>query len=101
MKRNRKKVETYRLNGYPHLNTKSIHPVNIAELELRIAELERKLLDANDSDDKKWTTGWLTRYKKELAKKTKGLALKADKPSRRRRGPLTPGPSLPEGSGEN
>ncbi len=73
---NRKKTETYRFNGYPHLNAKSIRSFDISKLESIIEEFETKLADPNDSDDKKWTQRWLSRFEKELKKKQKGLALK-------------------------
>jgi hypothetical protein len=76
MKKNRKKVETYRFNGHPFLHAGSINPVKIADLESRINELEAKLADPDDADDKRWTASWLKKYKQELAKKRKGLALK-------------------------
>lgn len=76
MKKNRKKVDTYRFNGHPFFHARSIHSVTIVDLELRIKDLKAKLADPNDPDDKKWTQGWLMRYEKELAKKRKGLALK-------------------------
>ena len=70
------KAETYRFNGYPHCDPGSIHSVGIAELEGRIKELEAKLTDADDPDDKKWTTRWLQRYILERDKKFKALVLK-------------------------
>jgi hypothetical protein len=73
---NRKKTETYRFNGYPHLNAKSIRAFDIAKLESIIAEFAIKLSDPNDCDDKKWTQRWQTRFEKELKKKQEGLALK-------------------------
>ncbi len=73
---NRKKTETYRFNGYPHLNAKSIRSFDISKLESIIGEFETKLANPNDSDDKKWTQRWLSRFEKELKKKQKGLALK-------------------------
>jgi hypothetical protein len=76
MKKNRKKADTYRFNGHPFFHAQSIHSVIIADLASRIKELEAKLADPNDPDDKKWTARWLGRYKQELAKKRKGLALK-------------------------
>jgi hypothetical protein len=76
MGRNRKKSESYRLNGYPHLDPLSIHSVEIADLESQIRQLEAKLADPDDPDDKRWTAWWLRRYESELAKKSKGLALK-------------------------
>ncbi len=76
MRKNRKKAETYRFNGYPHLHAGSIHSVEIAELELRIREVEAKLADPLDPDDKRWTACWLGRLRKELDKKCVGRALK-------------------------
>ncbi len=73
---NRKKTETYRFNGYPHLNSKSTRSFDIAKLESIIAEFADKLSDPNDPDDRKWTQRWLTRFEKELKKKQDGLALK-------------------------
>jgi hypothetical protein len=75
MKKNRKKADTYRFNGYP-FQARSIHSVKIEDLESRIKDLEAKMADPNDADDKRWTARWLTRHKQELAKKRKGLALK-------------------------
>src|SRR5579871_4355529 len=46
MKKNRKKVETYRFNGSPHLHAYSIHPVTIVDLESKIAAFEAKPADA-------------------------------------------------------
>jgi hypothetical protein len=87
MKRNRKKVETYRFNGNPFLHAHSIHSVTIARLELGIKDLESKLANPNDPDDKEWVQRWLMRFKKELAKKRKGLALKeSERCKRRKRG---------------
>jgi hypothetical protein len=85
MKKNRKKADTYRFNGHPYLDPDSIHSVTSAELESRIKEFEAKLADPNDSDDKKWTARWLSRFKKELAKKRKRSALKAAESPQRRR----------------
>jgi hypothetical protein len=76
MKKNRKTADTYRFNGHPFLDAGSIHSVKIADLESHIKHFEAKLADPNDPDDKKWTASWLSRYKQELAKKRKGLALK-------------------------
>jgi len=87
MKKNRKKADTYRFNGYPHLYAGSIHPVKMAELALRIKEFEAKLADLNDPDDKKWTACWLGRFRKELEKKRAGWNLKQrEKRDRRRTG---------------
>ena len=80
MGKNRKKAETYRFNGNPSLDSHSINPVKIADLELRIEKFEIKLADPNDPDDKKWTEHWLGRFSRELEKKQKGLSLK-DKPT--------------------
>ena len=74
--RNREKIQSYRLNGYPHLDPSSIHSVAIADLKSQIRELEAKLADPDDPDDQRWTASWLRRYESELAKKSKGLALK-------------------------
>ena len=76
MSKNRKKAETYRFNGYPHLHSSSIHSVEIAELEGRIKRFEAKLADPLDPDDNKWTASWLSKYRKELDKKYAGRALK-------------------------
>lgn len=76
MKRNRKKNETYRFNGHPFLHANSVHPVKIADLETCIRKLEAKLAEPTDPDAKGWASRWLKRYKQELAKKRKGLALK-------------------------
>lgn len=53
MKRNRKKVETYRFNGNPFLSADSIHSVKIADLESFIKEFEAKLANPKDADDNK------------------------------------------------
>jgi hypothetical protein len=74
--KNRKKSETYRFNGYPHKNPKSIHSVTISDLKSYIDAFTKKLADPDDADDKRWTKRWLERFKRELAKKQKGLALK-------------------------
>jgi hypothetical protein len=76
MKKNRKKADTYRFNGNPYLHAASIHSVEISDLEANVKAFEAKLADPNDPDDKKWTARWLSRFKEELAKKQKGLALK-------------------------
>jgi hypothetical protein len=76
MKKNRKTTDTYRFNGHPFFHAGSIHSVTIADLESLIKDFAVKLADLNDPDDKKWTARWLSRYKQELAKKQKGLALK-------------------------
>jgi hypothetical protein len=76
MKKNRKTADTYRFNGHPSFDAASIRSVTIADLESGIRDLEAKLADPNDPDDKKWTACWLTKYELELAKKRKGLALK-------------------------
>jgi hypothetical protein len=78
MRRDTKKADTYRFNGNPHLHSGSIRPVTITDLEARIRELEAKLANPADPDDKKWTEGWLDRYQAELAKKLDGLSLKTD-----------------------
>ncbi len=76
MKKNRKKAETYRFNGHPFLNPRSIHSVQIAELEDCIKEFEAKLANPYDLDAKEWVARWLKRYKQELAKKQKSQELK-------------------------
>jgi hypothetical protein len=78
MKRDPKKASTYRFNGNPLLHSDSIRTVNITDLETRIRELEAKLADPADPDDKKWTEGWLDRYKAELSKKLDGLSFKTE-----------------------
>ena len=100
MRKNRKKADTYRFNGHPFLHPKSIHSVDIEELQSRILQLKAKLKDRNDPDDKRWTARWLARYEKELAKKQKGLELKKQQSRRRARRPLIPDPSPPMGRGE-
>ena len=72
--KNRKRAETYRFNGSPHLVEKSIRSVSIDDLVIEIGKFRRKLDDPKDKDDKRWTRRWLTRYEKELAKKRRGLA---------------------------
>ena len=90
MKKNRKKVETYRFNGYPHLHAGSIHSVRIADLEARLKQFEAKLADPDDPDDKKWTARWLERFRKELDKKRDGRSLKQrEKRDHRRTGRCT------------
>ena len=42
----------------------------------RITELEAKLADPDDTDDKRWVARWLKNYAKELEKKSKSLVLK-------------------------
>jgi hypothetical protein len=59
--------------------------VTIVELGSFIKDFEAKLVDPKDPDDKKWTERWLDRFKKELAKKQKGLELKQQDRSQRRR----------------
>lgn len=76
MKKNRKKADTYRFNGL--WGTK---PVRLAELEELIREFEAKLADSNDPDDKKWTGRWLSRFRRELAKKQRALAYKEGRDS--------------------
>ena len=76
MKKNRKKADTYRFNGYPHLYSGSIRSVEMAELETLVKQFEAKLADSDDPDDKKWTTRWLERFRKELDKKRAGRSLK-------------------------
>jgi hypothetical protein len=85
MAKNRKKAETYRLNGYPHLDAGSIHSVKIPDLELRIKGFEAKLADPLDPDDKRWTAWWLGRFRRELDKKRAGLTLKRRERGDRRR----------------
>jgi hypothetical protein len=77
MRRDPKKADTYRFNGNPHLHSDSIRPVTIADLVVQIRQLEAKLADLEDTDDKKWTERWLNRYEAELAKKLDGRSLKA------------------------
>lgn len=86
MRKNRKKSETYRFNGNPFLHAGSIHSVEIADLARGIKELEAKLANPGDDDDRRWTARWLMRYRRELAKKRKGLALK----QRERANPVRP-----------
>jgi hypothetical protein len=81
---NRKKLMGYRFNGYPHCDPGSILSVGIPQLQARIKELEAKLADPNDTDDKRWVAQWLKNYAKELEKKRKGLFLKLQ--SKRSRG---------------
>jgi hypothetical protein len=78
MRRDPKKISTYRFNGSPFLRSGSIHSVSIAELETRIRAFEAKLADPEDPDDKKWTERWLNRYRAELSKKLEGRSLKAE-----------------------
>ena len=40
MKKNRKKADTYRFNGYPHLQAGSIHSVQMADLESLIGTID-------------------------------------------------------------
>ena len=94
MKRNRKKVETYRFNGYTHLHAGSIHPVTIADLESRIRAFEAKLTDPEDADDKRWTRRWLGRFETELSKKLERLDLRGEERAKaefRRREQPSPG----------
>jgi hypothetical protein len=81
---NRKKVMGYRFNGYRHCDPGSIHSVGIPQLHAGIKDLEAKLADPNDVDDKRWVARWLKVYAKELEKKRKGLFLKLQ--SKRGRG---------------
>ena len=74
--KNRKKADTYRFNGYPHLQAGSIQSVQMADLESFIKQFEAKLADPDDADDKKWTARWLERFRKELDKKRAGRSLK-------------------------
>lgn len=76
MKSNRKKTETYRFNGHPYFDARSIFSVKMADLEVLIEKFEAKLADPNDPDDKKWSSRWLERFRKELQKKRVGLSLK-------------------------
>ena len=78
MRRDPKTGDTYRFNGSPHLHSGSIRPLSIADLEARIRELEAKLADPVDLDDRKWTERWLRRYEAELAKKLEALSLKTE-----------------------
>jgi hypothetical protein len=41
-----------------------------------IKELEAKLADPDDTDDKRWVARWLKNYAKELEKKSKSLVLR-------------------------
>ena len=66
----------YRINGHPFLQSASIQSVEIAELESLVRQFEAKLADPDDQDDKKWTARWLSRFRKELAKKEAGRDLK-------------------------
>ena len=66
----------YRFNGYPHSDPGSIHSIGIPQLLVRIKELEAKLADPNDDDDKRWVTRWLKNHASELEKKSKNLVLK-------------------------
>ncbi len=70
MTKNRKKSDTYRFNGYPHLNAGSIRSVEIKDLEVMVRQFKAKLADPDDTDDKRWTRRWLARMEKELSKKT-------------------------------
>ena len=74
--KNRKRADTYRFNGHPFFNAKSIFSVETEKLEERIKRLEAKLADPNDLDDPRWTQYWLERYQQELKKKQKGKAFK-------------------------
>ncbi len=85
MKTNRKTSDTYRFNGHPSLYTGIIHPVEMADLELKIKQFEAKLADPNDPDDKRWTVRWLNRFRKELDKKREGRSLKQREKRDRRR----------------
>ena len=76
MKKNRKNTETYRFNGHPYFNARSIFSVKIADLEVLVKNFEAKLSDPDDSDDKKWTFRWLERFRRELEKKRAGRSLK-------------------------
>jgi hypothetical protein len=85
MKKNRKKADTYRLNGHPSLHAGSIRPVEMAGLEARIRQFEAKLTDPDDPDDKRWTARWLERLRRELARKRAGRRLKQRDRRRHRR----------------
>jgi hypothetical protein len=76
MKSNRKKTDTYRFNGHPYFDARSIFSVKIADLEVLIEKFEAKLTDPDDPDDRKWSSRWLERFRKELQKKRAGLNLK-------------------------
>ena len=97
MRRDPKKADTYRFNGNLHLHSGSIRAVTITDLEARIRELEAKLADPADPDDKKWTEGWLNRHKAELAKKLEGRSLKTEERAKsRRRRRVRPGREAPD-----
>jgi hypothetical protein len=49
MKKNRKKAETYRFNGNPHMHAGSIHSVEMPDLEAHISQFEAKLADPTRS----------------------------------------------------
>ena len=88
MKTNRKKTDTYRFNGHPYFDARSIFSVEIADLEAEIKKFEAKLADSDDPDDKKWTSRWLERYRRELDKKLARRRLKqSEKRGHHQRGP--------------
>lgn len=85
MRTNRKDTETYRFNGHPYFDARSIFSIEIPDLEALVKKFEAKLAAPGDSDDKKWTSRWLERFRRELEKKQAGRSLKQrDKRGRRR-----------------
>jgi hypothetical protein len=84
MKKNRKKADSYRFNGYPHLQPGSVDSVQMADLESMIKQFGAKLANPEDPDDKKWTARWLERFQKELDKKRAGRSLKQREKRNRR-----------------
>ena len=65
MKSRRQKGEKYSFSGR-----------SLAELDSLHSQIERKMVDPNDCDDKRWVRRWLTRIAREIAKKSKGLEAK-------------------------
>jgi hypothetical protein len=76
MRSNRKNTETYRFNGHPYFDPRSIFSVEIADLEVLVKNFEAKLADPHDPDDRKWIARWLERFRKELQKKRAGRSFK-------------------------